>query len=658
MRTWTARAWAVLLVVAITGLLAPPAHADPVRLDPAEVEDFLDSRVPELMKEQGVPGAAVTVVADGEEVVSRGYGEADPESGTPVSPAETSFPTGSVAKSFTAVAVLQLAERGDVDLHADVNTYLPEEAHIPRTPSGEPVTLHHLLTHTPGFEDAMAGAVSADPDGHTSLQDHIARDRPDLIYPPGRFTSYSNYGIAVAGAVVERVSGRPFIDYARENIFGPLGMERSAFAQKEADLPAHFATASRSMLTPGGGRAPGPEIGSNDFPAGYAFATAPDMGRFMLALLGEGAYGGERILAPETVEEMLGRRAEVHPLISAMGYGVYERFTGEPRVVGHHGDFLGANMEYAVVPEAGVGIVVAANGDADADFQDALWTVVIDAFLAEFTGAEQDTLPDGAGQGGGAGEGERPLSDYAGDYHAARVDRSGPTMLPTVLGSLRPASVDGDGLRMSCSAAPEEQHWTRIGDGLFRSADGEETAAFIEDGGEVVGLVCDSYPMHPYVKVAWHQTPAPWLAAAGAALLVLLSMLVWPAAALVRRVSVRGAGERGADDGRERTPRAARAARWTAGAAGLVLAAALGTVVALMGTEAAQMAFFTGSPVLEIPLAVAALPVAAVLALTVAAWRRRWWSVPVRAHYTAVGAAFAVFLSVAWHFNFVWTPWS
>lgn len=205
---------------------------------------------------------------------------------------------------------------------------------------------------------------------------------------------------------------------------------------------------------------------------------------------------------------------------------------------------------------------------------------------------------------------------------------------------------------MSCSAAPEEQHWTRIGDGLFRSADGEETAAFIEDGGEVVGFVCDSHPMHPYVKAAWHQTPAPWLAAAGAAALVLLSMLVWPAAALVRRVSGRGAA-----DERDRGSRAARAARWTAGA-GLVLAAALGTVAALTGTEAAQMAFFTGSPVLEVPLAVAVLPVAAVLALTALAWRRRWWSVPVRTHYTAVGAAFAVFLMVAWHFTFVWTPWS
>ncbi len=645
MRRWITRAWVIALTLAVTGLLAAPTSADTKKLDPDEVEEFIDTRMAELMEEQGIPGAAVSVVADGEETFSNGYGEADRETGEPVSAETTVFPTGSVAKSFTAVAVLQLVDQGELNLDTDVNTYLPEEAQLPESPSGEPVTLHHLLTHTAGFEERQAGAAAEDPDDALSLDEYVVKNQPELVYPPGRFTAYSNYGVGLAGYIVEQQTGQSVIDYTQEHVFDPLGMDRSAFTQNDADLPGRFDVASRYVRDAEGDLKPGPVVGVNDYPSGGSFTTATDMSRFMLALLGQGAFAGERILEPETVEEMLGRQAEPHPQTSAVGYGSYERFTSDPRVVGHNGDFLGANAEYALVPELNVGIFVAANSDSTAErFQDALWVTLIDEFLAEFLDVEQEidtTAP-----------GERPLSDYAGGYHAARVSHNDPTMLSTLLGSYRPASVAGDGIRMSCSSAMEEQRWHPVGDGLFRSEDGEEWASYIEDDGEVVGFVCDSYAVHPYVQVDWHETAYPKLIIAGAAALVMLSMFAWPLTALARRLVGR------AQRTREESDRAPHLARWVAGGTGLLLAGALGTLAALMNSEMGQMAAFTGSPVIEIPIAVVWPPVVGVVVLAVLAWRRRWWRVLGRIHYTAVAAAFVGFLLVAGHFNFVWTPWS
>lgn len=639
MYRWITRAWAIALTLTVAGLLAGPASAEPAQLDPDEVEEFIDTRMAELMAEQGIPGGAVSVVADGEEVFSNGYGAADRESGAPVSP-DTTFPTASVAKSFTAVAVLQLVEQGELDLDTDVNTYLPEDAQLPETPSGEPVTLHHLLTHTAGFEERQTGSATEDPDDALPLAEHVVANQPELVYPPGRFTAYSNYGIGLAGYILELETGQSVLDYAQEHIFDPLGMERTAFTQN----PARFEGVTRYMQDPGGGLSPGPDLGVNDYPAGGAVTTTTDMSRFMLALLGQGELDGKRILEPASVEEMLGRQAEMHPRTSAVGYGSYERFTSDPRVVGHNGDFLGSNMEYALVPELDVGIFVAVNGGSPEErFQDALWVALIDEFLAEFLDVAQEIEA--------AAPGDRPLSDYAGGYHAARVSYNDLTMLPTLLGSYRPASVDGDGLRMSCSAAMEEQRWHLVGDGLFRSEDGREWAGYIEDDGEIVGLVCDSFAVHPYVQVDWHETVYPKLIMAGVAALVVLSMLAWPLTALARRLFGR------APRTRERAGRAPRLARWAAGGTGLLLAGALGTVAALLSSEVGQMAAFTGSPVVAIPLAVVWLPVAGVVALAALAWRYRWWGVLARAHYTAVAVAFVSFLLVAGHVNLVWTPW-
>jgi CubicO group peptidase (beta-lactamase class C family) len=172
------------------------------------------------------PGCAVGVARDGKTLLARGYGMADLETGTPIT-AETIFESGSVAKQFTATAVLMLAMDGKLDLSDPVRKYLPEFPAYDRT-----ITIRHLLTHTSGLRDwSNLVAAAGWPRGsrvHTQadLLDVVYRQK-SLNYQVGDFYSYTNSGYAVAMSLVERVSGKSFQEFTQERIFGPLRMSHT-----------------------------------------------------------------------------------------------------------------------------------------------------------------------------------------------------------------------------------------------------------------------------------------------------------------------------------------------------------------------------------------------------------------------------------------------
>ena len=122
---------------------------------------------------------------------------------------------------------MQLFEQGKLDLDRDVNEYLDYK--IPDA-FDKPITLKNILTHTPGFEEQIKNLIITD-NSKPNLGQYVKTYIPGRIYPPGTVPAYSNYATAVAGYIVERVSGRPFDEYVNENIFKPLKMERSTFTQ-------------------------------------------------------------------------------------------------------------------------------------------------------------------------------------------------------------------------------------------------------------------------------------------------------------------------------------------------------------------------------------------------------------------------------------------
>ena len=302
-------------------------------LTKADLEAFLDALLPAQLQSRDIAGAVVAVVKDGQVLLAKGYGYADFAAKKPVVADQTLFRPGSISKVFTATAVMQLVEQGKLDLDRDVNDYL--DFAIPKT-FAEPVTLRRLLTHTAGFEDALKNLFVPSAKEMRPLRDYLIAAMPERIFRPGTVPSYSNYGLALAGYIVERSSGEPFEKYIAAHILEPLRMEHSTFAQPLP--PSLEATMSQGYLAAAQGAKNFEFIPAA--PAGALSTTGADMTRFMLAFLADGTLDGATILKPETVRAMEARQFELHPALRALGFILMEYSSNGQRIVGHAGDTI------------------------------------------------------------------------------------------------------------------------------------------------------------------------------------------------------------------------------------------------------------------------------------------------------------------------------
>src|SRR5690606_14333537 len=253
---------------------APPPVVDGVpALTQADAEAWLDGFMPYALASGDIAGAVVVVVKDGRVLLQKGYGYADIAERTPVDPADTLFRPGSISKLFTWTAVMQLVEQGKLDLDADVNQYLDFE--IPAR-DGKPATLRQIMTHTAGFEEQIRALITAKDSEITPLGEALKRWVPERIHEPGTTPAYSNYATAVAGYIVERVSGESFDDYVERHIFQPLGMAHSSFRQP---LPPELL----AKMSKGYSKASDGEPKDYEFislaPAGSLASTGADMAR-------------------------------------------------------------------------------------------------------------------------------------------------------------------------------------------------------------------------------------------------------------------------------------------------------------------------------------------------------------------------------------------
>src|SRR5205823_4035459 len=276
---------------------APLQPTVPAVLTKADLEPFLDALIPSQLQNRNIAGAVVAIVKDGQVLLAKGYGYADFAAKKPVLADQTLFRPGSISKLFTTTAVMQLVEQGKLDLDGDVSEYL--DFAIPKT-YPEPVTLRRLLTHTAGFEETLKNLFVPSEDAMKPLRDYLVATMPVRIFPPGKVVSYSNYGFALAGYLVERASGEKFERYIDNHILKPLGMLNSTFDQP---LPASL----QSKMSQGylvATKKPRDFEFVQAAPAGSLSTTATDMTRFMLAFLQGGTADGVTILKPQTVRLM------------------------------------------------------------------------------------------------------------------------------------------------------------------------------------------------------------------------------------------------------------------------------------------------------------------------------------------------------------------
>jgi CubicO group peptidase (beta-lactamase class C family) len=485
----------------------------------ADVESFLDGLLPLQIKRDDIAGATVAVVKDGKLLFAKGYGYADVEKKKPVSAQDTLFRPGSVSKLFTWTAIMQLFEQGKLNLDADVNQYLDYQ--IPEA-FGKPITLKNIMTHTPGFEEQIKDLFQTNP-AKPDLGQYLKTHIPRRIYAPGTVPAYSNYATAVAGYIVERVSGRPFEDYINENIFKPLKMQHSTFAQP---LPQGLAELMSNGYRLGSDKPESFEI-VNPFPAGSLSSSATDMAQFMMAHLQEGRLGDAQILKPETARLMHSRLFALDDAMNGMCYGFYEESRNGHRIIGHGGDTVYFHSDLHLVLDQNVGFFVSYNsgGRADSPGRTNLWDAFLDRYYPY-------TVP--AATSATAKEDAKAAS---GSYILSR--RSEGSFFKAVsLISQFTVSADGEGDIVTAQltgANGKPKHWQAIGPMTFRDRDGQDKLVFKPDESGRMQMVLP-YPFFVGQRAGALQNGKLLLTVLVISLvLMLLTLILWPVGWFVRR---------------------------------------------------------------------------------------------------------------------------
>jgi len=490
----------------------------------SDLEAWLDGFLPYALAHGEIAGAVVAVVKDDQVLLEKGYGYADIANKTPVDPERTLFRFGSVSKLFTWTAVMQLVEQGKLDLDRDLNGYLDFQI---RPAFGQGVTLRNLMTHTAGFEEHFHDMLLDNPNRLPSLETFVKSNQPKRIYPPGKIPAYSNYGAALAGYIVQRVSGEPFPDYIERHILRPLAMQHSTFRQP---LPPSL-SGELSNGYPSTSQPPAPFEVCGPVPAGALSATASDAARFMMAHLDETQSG---LLQPQTLRMMHGSIFQAIPPLNGMSLGFFQTDRNGRRIISHGGDTVVFHSDMELLVDEHVGFFISLNSRG----QDAAAYRVITAVFEQFMDRyfpdpipHEPTAPT-------AIEHAQSLA-RAGHFHDSRRSASSFLSL-TGLFDQQTISANPDATISLASATRvdgQPKIWREVAPYLWREANGKERLAATVSGGSVGLLGTDSTassgPLQPvpvWSSAAWNL---PFLIFA--VVVDVLTVVFWALGAALRR---------------------------------------------------------------------------------------------------------------------------
>lgn len=341
----------------------------------------------QLMETAKLPGAFIGIAKEGELVYAQGIGCRDAEKQAEVTP-DTVFGIGSITKSFTCVAIMQLQEMGKLSVHDPVVTYLPEF----RTKDEErtrKITIAHFMSHTSGLPSlptlyyAMRRSMEIDPalqgseskidltahepiDTYEQLMAFIADLDVELLGEPGTEFSYSNDGYALLGAIIERVSGQTYESFVKEHVLDPAGMKHTAFLTEDLGDHTDITTLYTNKKTEEGKEVIAAPLWW-DAPsmraAGFLKSTGRDMLAYAEIFRTGGMVGDRRILSAESVQQMIGNYAGLEPS-RHYGYGfmVTPSFRGGT-LIEHGGALKGIAAQLCIIPEENITCIVLTNLD-------------------------------------------------------------------------------------------------------------------------------------------------------------------------------------------------------------------------------------------------------------------------------------------------------
>lgn len=501
--------------------LPPKAHA----LTHDDLEAYLDGMIPVALERASIAGAVVAVVKDGHVLLEKGYGYSDVAARRPVDPATTMFRPGSISKLFTWTAVMQLQEQGRLDLDKDVNTYL--DFHIPEA-FGKPITLRNVMTHTTGFEETIKNLMADDPRMQRTLE-HSLRDWiPERMYPPGEVPSYSNYGAALAGYIVQRVSGEPFEQYIARHIFRPLGMNHSTFVQP---LPKQFdADMSKGYVTASGQPKPFELISM--VPAGGLSASADDLTRFMMAHLNNGSYGSAQILRPETAKLMHKTALQIVPGVPGMALGFWHEDRNGHDIIGHGGDTQWFHSDMHLILDENVGLFISVNSAGHESLVTSVrrefFDGIMDRYFPAAAAANAPAIPSA----------KADAEKIAGLYYLSRRSDSNFGVVASLAQQL-PIKANADGT-ISAPALVDKngiaKKFREIAPNRWHEVNGTNVFVVVKDGDRINYVTSDIFPQ----ILVLHRVPFSrnrYFVGAllgGSALMLLLTVLFWPIKAILR----------------------------------------------------------------------------------------------------------------------------
>ncbi len=429
-------AWLLCIFALVTGCASSPPPKPETRVpeDYEYTKEYIRWFVQQQMKKHDVTGLSLALIDDQRIVWTEGFGYADKVHNVPATP-ETLYRAGSITKLFTATAIMQLVERGLIDLDQPLTTYLPEFSVKTRFPEASPITIRHILTHHSGLpRDILRGMWTANPQPYATVLRDLKNEY--VSYPPNYIFSYSNLGMTVLGQVIERMSGEPYAAYISRAIFDPAGMTTASIETGVASSPlmAHAYNKGKEE----------PELPLRDIPAGGLNASVVDLARFAQVVFTQGRSGDRRILKPETLTMMLTPQNNEVPLDLDLKMGLGWLLADLPdfkvkglgTVASHAGGTLHFLSQLATLPDHKLGAVVMSNSSTSAEIVNKIAAELLMSAMEaksgivskEATPADTSVTPLSPAQ----------LAEYEGRYSTAfgmmKVARSGDHLSAEAIG--------------------------------------------------------------------------------------------------------------------------------------------------------------------------------------------------------------------------------
>jgi CubicO group peptidase (beta-lactamase class C family) len=497
---------AAAIAIAITqaawaqGAAAQPAPGG-LPLDAAHVEAFTDGAVLSAMHKDHIAGVSVAIIHGHDILLAKGYGLAAP--GKPAD-ADTLFRVGSISKTGTWIALMQLVEQGKLTLDDPINAHLPADLQIPGEGFKTPIRVENLMNHNAGFEDVVFGALfQFDANRLQPQETYLAQHRPHRVREPGEIAVYSNYGAGLAGSIVAHDSGEDWPTYAEQHILRPLGMKTATYRDPypEAVARAHHLAAPMppeiaAQVTQGFKFANGRlektpyEFVSQMAPAGSLSMSANDAAHYMIALLNPQLLEQAGVLKQDTFRQMMQPSFSNHPTLGAIRHGFLTYDLGGGRQgFGHDGGLVSHFSRLEVIPGLDVGVFVSVNTQDAGGFPGNFERTFFDAFFP--LAKEKEAPPHDAAAMG---------RKFAGVYRPLRrayfrSEAAFESLLVTNITALP----DGDLMSGSLLGPVTRLH--PIGGGVYRAVGERSRAAFATRNGNMI--LFDEFGVGPAERVTW-----------------------------------------------------------------------------------------------------------------------------------------------------------